>query len=189
MTMAQHITVPIAPPAPASISPEPDRRSDPRIGTGWGPGSPGAPRPPRRPMHRIARFGIILLLVLAGCSGIAAPDPATPTPDPLAGLVGKEWKTTLIGFKIPFVPIPGKIEMTMTFYRGGDVRAELPLLARYTGTYRLADAGLLRFDWEEELIGMEERRSFTEFWRFHLSADELVLINDESGETRVFTAQ
>jgi len=65
----------------------------------------------------------------------------------------------------------------------------VPLVARYTGQYTLADEGLFRFDWEEEIIGVEERRELTEFWQFTLNDNELVLINDETGEERVFVAQ
>lgn len=122
--------------------------------------------------------GILVVLMLVGCGG---------TGNQPSGLVGKEWKTTIASFNI--AGFGGGVEMEMVFYRNGDVRADVSPVARYTGTYTLADAGLLRFDWEEEIIGAEERRALTEFWQFTLNGNELVLINDETGEERVFTAQ
>jgi|GEM_PF-3801469 len=124
--------------------------------------------------------GIFLILTLAGCGGAA-------TADLPEELFDKEWKTTIASLDI--AGIGGGVDMEMVFYRNGDVRASVPLIARYTGQYTLADEGLLRFDWEEEIIGAEERRELTEFWQFTLNDNELVLINDETGEERVFVAQ
>jgi hypothetical protein len=146
-----------------------------------------------RSAHRFSALLLVLLLLgvpLAGCgagSGTEPPKPPTPTPDPLARLVGKEWKATLASVSI--FGFEGGMDMTLVFYRNGDVRADFPPIARYTGSYRLADDDLLRFDWEEEMIGSEERRELTEFWRFRLSGSRLTLTNDETGEERVFTAQ
>jgi hypothetical protein len=142
-------------------------------------------------MQRLIAVLMIVLVALSACGGTApeapTPEPPTPTPDPLAGLYGKDWTTSVASVEV--VGFGANLDMTMVFYRNGDVRASVPPIARYTGKFGLADEGLLRFDWEEEIIGTEERREITEFWQFQLRGSELVLTNDETGEERVFKGQ
>ncbi|RRR73979.1 MAG: hypothetical protein EI684_08000 [Candidatus Viridilinea halotolerans] len=132
---------------------------------------------------------ILVITLLTGCSSATAEPlaPPTPTPDPLAGLFGQDWVASVAN--VGAFGVSASMDMTMVFYRNGDVRADVPPVARYTGKFALADEGLLRFDWEEEILLADERRSLTEFWQFDLRGNRLILTNDETGEERIFSTQ